>query len=138
MYGLIVSSSSRTSLLRWTQDANEGQASISIPNVSSSGTLGYENVLYAQDANDQIIKGYDITFNAENSKVESDSAFDKDAEAGIPNAGLDVAVQSSSTDGDDLLVFYQTSENQLVEYRRKLSDTGSGGWSSSEIQIPYN
>lgn len=95
-------------------------------------------MLYAQDANDQSIKGYDISFNAEDSKVESTSAFDNHAEAGIPNAGLDVAVQSSSTDGDDLLVFYQTSENQIVEYRRKLSDTGGGGWSSTEIKIPYS
>lgn len=113
-------------------------ASISIPNISSSASLGYENALYAQDSITQVIDVYDITFNAENSKVHTNSDFSMGDETELPDTGLGIAVQSGSANSDELLVFYQTDKNQIVEYKRKLSDDGAGGWTSSEIQIPYS
>lgn len=107
-------------------------ASISIPNVNPSTSLGYTNYFYAQMA-DSMINGYNISWAAENTSFVDEDMFTVNGEPGLPGTHLSVTALPNQSGGDDINVFYQTAGNDVTEYTRDLE---GGQWSEVNIAIP--
>lgn len=108
-------------------------ASISIPNVDSSTTLAYTGNLYAQDTTTNMIKGYNITFAAENTTLESGSDFTIQNSSALPGTGVGIIAQPESSGSYDVFVFFQTSGSDISKYSRGIE---GGAWSIEAIGVP--
>lgn len=109
------------------------KASISIPNVHPSTSLGYTNYFYAQMADTNEFNGYNISWNAENTSFVEDDMFTVGGDAGLPGSHLSVTAVPNQSGGDSLYVFYQTEGSDVTQYTR---DIKGGQWSNVDIQIP--
>lgn len=103
-----------------------------IPNVNPATSLGYTNVFYAQ-LTDNMIHGYNITWDAENTSIDEALNFVVQGEPGISGTHLSVSTIPNPGGGDSLIVFYQVEGNDVTEYVR---DLVAGQWSSVDIPIP--
>lgn len=108
-------------------------ASISIPNVNPSTSLGYTNYFYAQMADTNKINGYNISWDAENTSFVDQDMFTVGGAAGLPGTHLSVTALPNQSGGDDINVFYQTVGDDVTEYTRDLE---VGQWSEVNIDIP--
>lgn len=111
-------------------------ASISIPDLHPSTSLGYTNYLYAQSA-DYTIHGYNISWHSENTSfVPSDNFTILSAgngSVGIPGTHLSVTTLPNPSGGNDLFAFYQTEGDDVSVFSR---DMLAGPWAEAEVQIP--
>jgi hypothetical protein len=101
-----------------------------IPNVEPDTSLGFTNYFYAQQQ-DGHISGYNVSFDAENTKLLGDPFA-------IPNAGLagghfSVTAIPNTSGGDTLMVFNQQNGSDITE---NLRDLNSGQWSYSDLPVP--
>lgn len=96
-------------------------------------TLGYTKYLYAQDMSDKLIRAYNISFAAENTRVDTGSGFLVQGNPGVPSTGLAVTAQPDPKGGDDVIALYQTDGSQISFYQRDSDDVS---WSGTDIQIP--
>ena len=110
-------------------------ASITIPNVEDSATLGYTKYLYAQDRNDKLIKAYQVSFAAENTALDtgSGSGFVVQGNPGVASTGLGITARPNPAGGDDVLALYQTDGSGISYYER---DSDGVSWNSANIRIP--
>ena len=108
-------------------------ASIAINNVHPSTSLGYTNYMYAQDAATGLIKGYNISWASENTKIVTADKFVVGNTPGLPGTHMSVTALPSDSGGNNLFVFYQTIGNDITEATR---DIVSGQWTSSTLSIP--
>lgn len=111
-----------------------------IPKVYPATSLGYTTYFYAQMA-DRSLKGYNITYQAENTTVVPEDTFTITDPAG-PVLGLGgthlSATAYAEKDGnetlwDSLYVFYQTEGDDLTAFTRPIA---GGEWTKGTIQLP--
>ena len=108
-------------------------ASISIPNVNPSTSLGYTSYFYAQMADTNQINGYNISWDAENTSFVDKDMFTVGGDPGLPGTHLSVTALPNQSGGDDINVFYQTVGDDVTEYTRDLK---VGQWAGVDIDIP--
>jgi len=94
--------------------------------------MGYTNYLYAQNA-DLSIRGYNVSWAAENTSIPADSTFLINGDKGLPGTHLSVTALPDSSGGYSLLAFYQTNGTDITEFVR---DLDAGQWTSSSVPIP--
>jgi hypothetical protein len=116
-----------------TPTNTSSKASISIPNVNPSTSLGYTNYFYTQMADTNAIMGYNISWNAENTSIVDKDTFTVGNDPGLPGTHLSVTALPNQSGGDDINVFYQTVGDDVTEYTRDLE---VGQWSEVNIDIP--
>jgi hypothetical protein len=126
-------SCSESKIYCMTPTNNSPTASISIPNVNPSTSLGYTNYFYTQMADTNAIMGYNISWNAENTSIVDKDTFTVGGDPGLPGTHLSVTALPNQSGGDDINVFYQTVGDDVTEYTRDLE---VGQWSEVNIDIP--
>lgn len=114
-------------------EADRRIASVAIPNVENSATLGYTKYLYAQDMDDKLIRAYNLSFAAENTTVNTNGGFVVNGNPGLSNTGLGVTAEPDPAGGDDVLALYQTDGNEISYYKR---DADGVSWTGANVQIP--
>jgi hypothetical protein len=111
-----------------------------IRNVHPITSLGFTTYFYAQMA-DKSIKGYNITYQAENTTFMQDETFTITDPAG-PAFGLGgthmsvtsyTEKQGNRTSWDSLYVFYQTKGDDITAFTRPIL---GGEWTRGQIAIP--
>jgi hypothetical protein len=80
-----------------------------------------------------MIHGYNISWNAENTTIDTSTEFIVQGEPGISGTHLSVSTIPNDGGGNSLIVFYQTVGNDITEYTRPLV---AGQWSAVNIPIP--
>lgn len=113
--------------------ANECIASIAISNVQDNATLGYTKYLYAQDRDDKLIRAYNISFDAENTRLDTGGGFVVQGNPGIINTGLGITARPDHAGGDDVIALYQTDGSHIGYYER---DSDGVSWISANIGVP--
>ncbi|KAL5114467.1 hypothetical protein ACEQ8H_007664 [Pleosporales sp. CAS-2024a] len=111
-----------------------------IPAAHAMTSLGFTTYFYAQAA-DRSIKGYNITYQAENTTFVPADTFTITNPAGPAYglAGTHMSVtayaerRGSTTLWDSLYVFYQTQGNDITAFTRPIA---GGEWTSAELNIP--
>ncbi|KAI6859960.1 hypothetical protein KC338_g7156 [Hortaea werneckii] len=108
---------------------------IAINDVHPASSLGYTNYFYAQSASDNMIRGYNISWAAENTTIleGEGNQFTVQGEPGLPGTHLSVTAIPNYSGGNELLVFYQTNGTDISEYTR---DFYGGQWARVDIEIP--
>lgn len=109
---------------------------MSIPNVHPSTSLGYTNFFYAQMADTHTIKGYNISYRAENTSIIQEDTLTVQAQggpSGLPGTHLSVSTIPDTSGGDSLIVFYQQEGDDITMYTR---DIESGQWTYLPLPIP--
>ncbi|OAK97926.1 hypothetical protein IQ06DRAFT_296188 [Phaeosphaeriaceae sp. SRC1lsM3a] len=111
-----------------------------IPGVYPSTSLGFTTYFYAQMA-DRSFKGYNITYQGENTTYSQDEAFVL-SDGGGPARGLGgthLSVtsyreqQGNRTIWDSLYVFYQTAGDDITAFTRPIQ---GGEWTKGQLTIP--
>jgi len=106
-----------------------------------STSLGYTTYFYAQMA-DRSIKGFNISYNSENTTIVSEDTFvvsnPAQAVKGLGGTHLTVTAYEEK-EGDETLwgslyVFYQTEGSDITAFTRPIK--GQGEWSSAPLAIP--
>jgi len=106
-------------------------SSVTIPGVMPNTSLGYTNYFYAQ-MNDGSIGGYNISFAAENSSIQTSQNFDI-PQTPLPGTHFSVTAIPNASGGDSLVVLDQVNGSDITETTRDLS---SGQWSYASLPIP--
>jgi hypothetical protein len=115
-------------------------SSAAIHGVYPTSSLGFTTYFYAQMA-DRSIKGYNITYQAENTTFVPDQTFTITDPAG-PSLGLGgthMSVttyqekQGNRTIWDSLYVFYQTAGDDITAFTRPVN---GGQWTRGTLSIP--
>lgn len=118
----------------------KNSTSSAIRGVHPMTSLGFTTYFYAQMA-DRSIKGYNITYQAENTTYSQDSSFAITDPAG-PALGLGgthitvtayTAKDGNTTLWDSLYVFYQTAGDDITAFTRPLK---GGEWTRGSLTIP--
>lgn len=106
-------------------------SSVVIPHVMANTSLGYTNYFYTQ-LDDRSIGGYNISFDAEDSKILDEYTFTIPRK---PLAGTHFSVTAIKTPsgGDSLLVFNQKNGTDITVDTRDLS---AGQWTYNALEIP--
>lgn len=110
---------------QWTK------ANVTIP-VYGNSSVGFTNYLYVQHP-DLSIGGYNLTWAAENTTIESSQDFIINGAKGLPGTHLSVTALPNPSGGNSLLVFYQTNGTDISEFVR---DLDVGQWTYSQVPIP--
>jgi hypothetical protein len=111
-----------------------------IKNVWPTTSLGFTTYFYAQMA-DKSIKGYNVTYQAENTTFLEDQTFRVTDPGGVVEAlgGSHLTVTSyeakegNRTVWDSLYVFFQTEGNDISAFTRGLK---GGEWTKGSLTIP--
>ncbi|KAH8732188.1 hypothetical protein GQ44DRAFT_766340 [Phaeosphaeriaceae sp. PMI808] len=111
-----------------------------IRGVHPSTSLGFTTYFYTQMA-DRSIKGYNITYQAENTTYNPDQSFTITDPAGpsLGIGGTHMTVTSytekdgNTTTWDSLYVFYQTAGDDITAFTRPLR---GGEWTRGSLAIP--
>ncbi|KAF2183804.1 hypothetical protein K469DRAFT_710168 [Zopfia rhizophila CBS 207.26] len=107
-----------------------------INDVHPASSLGYTTYLYAQMA-DRTIKGYNITYQAENTTmVPADTltvSGPGGAVKGLGGTHLTVTAVSFGDNGNSLYIFYQTNGSDISVFTRGIN---GGQWSQGAVPIP--
>jgi hypothetical protein len=112
-----------------------------IPGVHLASSLGFTTYLYAQSA-DRSIRGYNVSFGAENTTFLPDETFTVNSPTQPVQAlgGTHLSVTSvlaKDTDGfveyDSLYVFFQTTGNDITAATRRIL---GGEWTLGSLVIP--
>lgn len=106
-------------------------ASVKIPNVYPATSLGYTTYFYAQMAASLKFNGYEISWDAENTKITD--SFTVDREPGIPGTHLSVTGITESGGSKNVVVFYQVEGDDITEYYR---NSVEGQWGEVDLRIP--
>jgi len=113
---------------------------VTIPQVYPSTSLGWLTYFYVQMA-DRSIRGYNITFAAENTTIVDEDTFFVSGPSGpIKGIGgthlLTFTLRNSSEDRyEGLFVLYQTEGDDITVFTRSLA---GGEFSNSKLPIPDN
>lgn len=83
--------------------------------------------------NDKLIRAYNVSFAAENTTLDTGSAFVVQGNPGLPSTGLGITAQPNPAGGDDVFALYQT-DGSGISYYKRLSDGVS--WTSANVRIP--
>lgn len=106
--------------------------SLAIPDVHPATSLGFTNYLYWQDGSTDTIKGYNISWAAEETAfVGAPFTVGGDA-AGVAGTHLSVSALPDAGVGNTLTVFFQTRGEDVTEFTR---DWVAGQWTSAEMAI---
>ncbi|KAI9782881.1 MAG: hypothetical protein M1816_001662 [Peltula sp. TS41687] len=111
-------------------------SSISIPNVHPSTSLGYTNFFYAQMADTYAIKGYNISYRAENTSIVQEDTLTVQVQggpSGLPGTHFSVSTIPDTSGGNSLIVFYQQQGDDITMYTR---DFKNGQWTYVPLPIP--
>jgi hypothetical protein len=113
-------------------------SSAAINNVYPHSSLGYTTFLYAQDADTLQLRGYNMTWHAEETRIVEEDTLTVEVnieDEGRPVAGshFSVTAVNDQSGGESLVVFYQTVGNDITEFTRDLYE---GMW--SYIPVPVN
>lgn len=81
----------------------------------------------------QMMHGYNITWDAENTAFAPNNEFTVQGNPGIPGTALSVTAVPDADGGNSILVFYQTVGDDVTEFTR---DLVQGQWTSASIAIP--
>lgn len=112
-----------------------------IRNVYPTTSLGFTTYFYAQMA-DRSIKGFNVTYEAENTTFVEDNTFaitdPAGAAVGLGGTHLTVTAfaekdKNSKTIWDSLYVFYQTEGDDISAFTRPLA---GGEWTKGLLTIP--
>lgn len=109
-------------------------SSVAIPDLGGAANLAYTNSMYGQSASDHMIRGYNITWAAENTTLVPDGDFVVGEEPGVPGTRLAVT-ELPDPDGihNDLVIYFQTNGSDITEFRR---DSHGGSWTKAALPIP--
>ncbi|KAF2765136.1 hypothetical protein EJ03DRAFT_280674 [Teratosphaeria nubilosa] len=107
-------------------------SSISIPNVNPATSMGYTIFFYAQAADTNLIKGYNVSWNAENTSLVG-SLFDVADTPDLSGTRFGMSALPTLSNGSDLLVFFQENGSDVSQYTR---DLVGGIWSHAALPIP--
>ncbi len=112
-----------------------------IDNVYPTSPFGYTTYFYSQMA-DRTIKGYNVTFQAENTTYSNSQSFAISNNAGPVQAlgGTHMSVtayaqldDSGKTVWDSLYVFFQQTGNDIAVWTRPLA---GGEWTGASLSLP--
>jgi hypothetical protein len=119
----------------------ENASSAAIPDVYPASSLGYTTYFYAQSA-DRSIRGYNVSFAAENTTFVPDDTFTVRSPTqpvqALGGTHMSVtSVLSKDTEGfikyDSLYVFFQTAGNDITAATRRIL---GGEWTLDSLAIP--
>ncbi|KAF2269247.1 hypothetical protein CC78DRAFT_605597 [Lojkania enalia] len=114
-----------------------------IGDVYPASSMGFTTFFYAQMA-DKTIKGFNITYDAENTTIETQDTFTIGGPAGaLPGLGgthLTVTAYAEKDGNDEtiwdsLYVFYQRAGDDITAFTRPIQ---GGEWANGEIPIPLD
>jgi len=107
-----------------------------IPNAFPATSLGYTTYFVAQNA-DRTVKGYNVTFAAENTTwVPEDVITVSDPSGPVKALGgshMCVSAVAGKSGGAALYVFYQTAGDDITFFTR---DINGGPWGAGRLPIP--
>ncbi|KAH9832708.1 hypothetical protein Tdes44962_MAKER00188 [Teratosphaeria destructans] len=107
-------------------------SSISIPDVNPATSLGYTNFFYAQAADTNLIMGYNVSWDAENTSFVG-RPFNVADIPGLSGTRFAVNAMPTLSNGNDLVVFFQENGSDVSQYTR---DSVGGVWSHVAVPIP--
>ncbi|KAF2837806.1 hypothetical protein M501DRAFT_995047 [Patellaria atrata CBS 101060] len=113
------------------------KSNVVIPNIHPSSSLGYTDFLYAQIEDSYQIRGWNVSWDAENSTIISRQNLtvgngDED-QAGLPGTHFSVSTLPDNSGGFSLVVFYQKEGSDITEMMR---DRDNGQWFETDLPIP--
>jgi hypothetical protein len=113
-------------------------ATVSIPGVHPSSSLGYTNYLALQYG-DETIRGYNISWGAENTTIApaKDGGPGNDEwtipnAVGLPGTHLSITALADQSGGAHLAIFFQENGTDIVQYAR---DDAAGAFTYSEVPV---
>ncbi|KAF7198415.1 hypothetical protein HII31_00154 [Pseudocercospora fuligena] len=138
---------SNTSLLSSLSHSTNSwtNSSVSIPGIQGKSVLGYLDYLYAESSFDNLIRGYNITFAAENTTAETPYVLtlhavpgsmpgnDTGFEPAVSGSGFAVAPHDNSAGYTHTLAFYQTNSSDIIYYESGLDN---GDFTVVNVTIP--
>jgi len=115
---------------------------ITIPNVHPSTSMGYTDFLTYQ-ADDFTIRGYNISWSAENTTFAPDPTTgaskhsfiiddQQGGEFGVPGTHLSITALNDVSGGSRIAVFFQTEGDDVTQYSR---DATAGTFFSAKVPI---
>jgi hypothetical protein len=151
-YAMMVNQANETEI--WWKDTNTTMTSTddhpinswrnasqgAIANVYPTTSMGYTTYFYAQ-MEDKSMKGFNITYAAENTTIADSFAITDPAGPVNGLAGTHLTMTAyAEKDGnttlwDSLYVFYQTSGDDITAFTRPIK---GGEWTKGSLQIPVN
>ena len=120
--------------------SNSFAASVAIPNVHPSTSMGYTNYLTYQFW-DETIRGVNVSWAAENTSffpAALDSGQNHDLDewqiptAGVPGTHMSITALSDVSGGVHLAVFFQTEGDDFKMWSR---DNSAGFWTSADVPV---
>jgi hypothetical protein len=111
---------------------------VAVHNVYPTTSLGYTTFLYAQDADTLQLRGHNMSWHAEDTKIitADEMAVEiniEDQGQPLPGSHFSVSAINDKSGGQSLMVFYQIIGNDITEFTR---DLFGGMW--SYIPLPMN
>ncbi|PSN65440.1 hypothetical protein BS50DRAFT_497710 [Corynespora cassiicola Philippines] len=114
----------------------ENATRYAINDVYPGTSLGFTEYLYAQ-MNDGSVRGYDISWDAENTTAVAENGFAvggaRGTIPGLKGTHMSVTSVPDQSGGTSLYVFYQTRGDDLSVFTR---DIKGGQWTQGELPIP--
>ena len=114
--------------------ANRSLASVVLPDVDPIAGLSYHAILYARSAENGTIRGWNISFAAENTTTVPSNLSTFDGAPGVTNTSLTAwSIPPYAGAKDEVLVFYQTQGDDITMYSGTVS---TGEWNNTSLPIP--
>jgi hypothetical protein len=106
-----------------------------MPGAHPATSLGYTTYFYAQDDATSHIKGYNISFAAEYSKIFNTITVSDSSGPATPLGGTHMTCSNvqNPSGGSELYVFAQENGDDITVYTR---DQLGGAWSGNPLPIP--
>lgn len=104
-----------------------------IPNVYPATSLGYTTYFYAQMDSSLKFNGYEIFWDAENTKIVD--SFTVSGDPGIAGTHFSATGIKDAGRGNSVDVFYQVEGDDITQYVRPRA---GGLWTGTELSIPNN
>lgn len=113
-------------------------ATVAVPGVHPSSSLGYTNYLALQYG-DESIRGYNISWAAENTSIapakNGGLGYDEwtiPNTVGVPGTHLSITALADQSGGAHLAIFFQENGTDIVQYAR---DNSAGAFTYSEVPV---
>ncbi len=120
--------------------SNAFKASVAVPNVHPSSSMGYTNYLTYQFW-DESIRGVNVSWAAENTSFAAAAQSDGQSQGldewiipttAVPGTHMSITALSDVSGGAHLAVFFQTVGNDFEMWSR---DNSAGSWTSAGVPV---
>lgn len=115
------------------QQTEQFSASITVPNVDPTAGLAFRGDLYAKMADTGDIRGWNVSFAAENSSIVPSVLSTPDGIPGTPGTSLEVYTNPPTGPVENIAVFYSTDDDDITQYYGTMA---TGQWNKTMLPIP--